>query len=192
MNLLSYYRPLPLRCTVVVVVTFMIGLGLGYHFAPEFSSEDSFIHIDCVNYRDKPYTHELVSIRDQNKMFLSVASHNALLIALTLSLGSLVFFFPLIRSSVLGCVMGICLWSLGSPLLWWKFLLPHSLIELPVIAYVNAVGMKSGLRFVMGSPQGRSVILKHELKANMKLFALLLPFIIFAALLEAYVTRRLC
>jgi len=124
-------------------------------------------------------------------MFLRIAAHNHMTIALALCLGSTIFLFPLIKAALLGCIMGVAFWNLGSPWLWARFLLPHALVELPVIFYACAISMSSGLKWLAGGPEGRWCILKRELAANLKLFLLLIPLIIFAAFLEAYITNRL-
>jgi len=190
MNLLGYYKPLPVRCAMFVVVTFLIALVVGYKFAPELSAEDSLIKLDLLNFRDKPFEQVHVPLSDQHQQFFKLAMHNTMTIALVLYLGTVVFFFPLFKDAVLGCLGGVALWNLGSPWLWGRFLFPHALVELPVIFYASAVSMSSGLKWLAGRPEGRWGILKRELVANLKLFLLLIPLIIFAALLEAYVTNR--
>jgi uncharacterized membrane protein SpoIIM required for sporulation len=88
--------------------------------------------------------------------------------------------------------LGASFWGVNSPLLCCKFFLPHSLIELSVLIYACAISLRSGLKCLIGGPEGRWNIFKCEFVANLKLFLLLIPFILLAALLEAYVTYRWC
>lgn len=190
MRLTRYFPPLPLRCILVVLVVFWVALMAGYNFGPDFGTKDSLVGLDFVNYRDRPYVLTHVAMAEKHQKFLRFIAHNGMVCVVVLCLGPVIFFYPLIKASLLGFIIGVGLWNLGSPWLWGRFFLPHSLVELPVILYVDAIAMRSGLRWLAGGPEGRRSILRHELATNLKLFLLLIPLIIFAAYLEAYITCR--
>jgi len=186
MKLFSFYRPLPLRCMMIVVISFLIALLVGYNFAPELEDWGP----KMVNFRDTLFVPVHAPLSERHPKLGKYVAHNTKVIALALCIGPVIFFYPLIRTVCLGGIIGAALWNLGSPWLWGRFLLPHSLVELPVSLYVDAVAMHGGLRWLAGGPEGRRGILKQELVANLKLLLLLMPLIVFAGLLEAYVTNR--
>ncbi len=181
-----YYRPLPVRCTMAVVAAFLVAFMVGYWFAPELD----WLFGHHVNFRDVPYVPVHVPLSQQHRTLLTISTYNTLATAQILCLGTIIFVFSLLRVALVGCSLGVAFWSIGSPWLWGRFFLPHSLVELPVLFYACAISMSSGIKWLAGGPEGRWCILKREFVANLKLFLLLIPLIIFAALLEAYVTNR--
>jgi len=190
MSLLRFYRPIPVRCMMVIVGVFLVAFVAGYRFAPQLGKKEWFTGHPPVNFRDTPYVPIHTPLSEQHQAFLHIFTYNTLATAQILSFGTVIFLFSFFRIAMVGCPLGVAFWYLGSPWLWARFFLPHALVELPVLFYAGAISMNSGLRWLVGGPEGRWRILKRELAANLKLFLLLIPFVIFAALLEAYVTNR--
>jgi len=172
---------------MVVMITFLVSLLVGYALAPEIGKDWG---PDMLNFRETSFVPVPSPLSDRHQKFVKYLAHNTKVIALALCLGPVIFFYPLIRAGCLGGIIGVALWNLGSPSLWGRFLLPHSLVELPVTLYVDVIAMQGGLKWLAGGPEGRWNILKREWVANLKLFLLLIPLIILAAVLEAYVTNR--
>jgi len=188
MNLLSFYRPLPLRCTMVVLVTFTVSFIAGYHFAPELNG----LFDNPINFRTEAFVPVPPTLSMQHHAFLHIFTYNAAATLQILGVGTIIFLFSWIRITAIGLSLGISFWSIGSPWLCCKFFLPHALVEMSVTIYACSISMSSGLKSLTGGPGGRWNILKREFVANLKLFLLLIPFILLAALLEAYVTYRWC
>jgi len=188
MKMLSFYRPLAPRCTMVVLVTFVGAVIAGYNFP----SELDWLFDHHVNFRSQAYEPVHPTLSMQHYAFFKIFTFNTAATLQVLSLGTIVFLFPCIRVALIGLSLGISFWSIGSPWLCCKFFLPHSLVELSVLIYACSISLSSGLKWLTGGPEGRWDIFKREFVANLKLFMLLIPFILLAALLEAYVTYRWC
>jgi len=188
MKILSFYRSLSIRCTMVVLVTFVGSLIAGYNFP----SELDWLFDQHVNFRTEAYVPVHLTLSMQHHAFLKIFTFNAAATLQLLCLGTIVFLFPWIRIALIGLSMGISFWSIGSPWLCCKFFLPHSLVELSVLIYACSISLSSGLKWLTGGPEGRWNIFKYEFGANLKLFLALIPLILIAALLEAYVTYRWC
>jgi len=188
MKILSFYRSLPIRCTMVVLVTFVGSLIAGYNFP----SELDWLFDRQVNFRTEAYVPVHLTLSMQHHAFLKIFTFNAAATLQLLCLGTIIFLFPWIRVALIGLSLGISFWSIGSPWLCCKFFLPHSLVELSVLIYACSISLSSGLKWLTGGPEGRWNIFKYEFGANLKLFLALIPLILIAALLEAYVTYRWC
>lgn len=186
MNLLSFYRPLPLRCTVLVVITFIVTLIAGYRFP----SELDWLFGHHANFRNEAYVPIHHTLSEQHHALLHIFACNTAATLQILSLGTFIFLFPCIRIALIGYSMGAAIWGINSPLLCCRFFLPHALVEMSVIIYACSISMNSGLKWLTGGPEGRWKILNREFMANLKLFLALLPFILLAVLFEAYVTYR--
>jgi uncharacterized membrane protein SpoIIM required for sporulation len=173
---------------MVVLVTFMVALISGYNFP----SELDWLFGHRINFRTEAYVPAHPTLSMQHRAFLKIFTFNTAATLQILVLGTIVFLFPWIRISAIGYSLGASFWGVNSPLLCCKFFLPHSLIELPVLIYACAISLSSGLKWLTGGAEGRWNIFKREFVTNLKLFLLLIPFILLAALLEAYVTYRWC
>jgi len=185
MKLLSFYRPLPLRCTVIVVVTFIAALIAGYRFP----SEMDWLFGQHPNFRNEAYAPIHHSLSEQHHAFFHIFAYNTAATLQILSLGTFIFLFPCIRIALIGCSMGAAFWAL-THLCYAVGFFSHALVEMSVIIYACSISMRSGLRWLTGGPEGRWKIFKREFVANLKLFLALIPFILLAALLEAYITYR--
>lgn len=173
---------------MVVLVTFMVALISGYNFP----SELDWLFGHRVNFRTEAYVPVHLTLAMQHHAFMKVFILNSGATLQILCLGTVVFLFPWIRISAIGYSLGASFWGINSPLLCCKFFLPHALVELSVLIYASSISLSSGLKWLNGGREGRWNILKREFVANLKLFLLLIPFILLAALLEAYVAYRWC
>lgn len=173
---------------MVVLVTFVGSLIAGYNFP----SELDWLFDRQVNFRTEAYVPVHLTLSMQHHAFLKIFTFNAAATLQLLCLGTIIFLFPWIRIALIGLSLGISFWSIGSPWLCCKFFLPHSLVELSVLIYACSISLGSGLKWLTGGPEGRWNIFKYEFGANLKLFLALIPLILIAALLEAYVTYRWC
>lgn len=127
-------------------------------------------------------------------LMLGIFTNNTLkcflVIILGLALGIAPAIFVLANGLILGIVIGVTIQSTS-----WLYVLvgvvPHGLIELPMVFVSSAIGLKLGLdvlrKFIKGN-----IILSTEVKEAMLIyFVWVLPLLFLAAAIETFVTGPL-
>ncbi len=136
--------------------------------------------------------------------FLFVILNNGLTVFLVIVLGLGFAVFPLLvlfSNAVLLGVMAYFFQFFQSWTVFFSGILPHGLIEIPIIIMAAAVGLKLGeisikkvlrkFRLQPLRPEGEETDLKAELEAALNFFLkFLFPLLILAAAVEIFVTSR--
>ena len=172
----------------IAFLLLVLGVVLGYAFARENPKEAAGLL--------KRLEESLRPLKDAGpfEFFLIIFLNNALKIFLATFLGIFFgifpFFFILANGEILGFfvffsqkTIGINNFLLG--------ILPHGIIEIPVMLLGTAMGMRIGKKAFLRVFQGKKGI-KQDLSLSFQVFLkILLPLLLLAALIETFVTSRL-
>lgn len=169
-------------------LVFVSGILTGYSFVSDFPKETQEI---VESLREFFASGEKMT---DFQVFLFILENNVTKLLLVLLLGIFVGIVPLFSSFVNGMVLGIfgCL-ILES--LSWKFLLvgilPHGIIEIPVLILATAIGMRIG-KIALWRLFGGEIGIKKELAKALKFYIIILvPLLILAAAIEAFITSAM-
>lgn len=187
----SLFRPVSIQHLVIILGMFAATFLVGFEIAPKLAHSEWWVQkVRVVNFRDTPYVKTTLTWSEQHDRFVKIALHNSKIFAVLMIAGTTCFLLPVIEIAALGFVVGVACWNLGSPWLYPRFFLPHALLELPLFIYVRAVVLGSGWKWLVSGSGRRWRTLKEELTANLRMIPVLLPLVVLAAFLEAYVTSR--
>ena len=123
-------------------------------------------------------------------IFLNNARACLLEVGLGLGLGLLPLLIVFVNGLAMGLVIAISMAKAG-PLFMAAALLPHGIIEIPVVALSAAIGLRFGHCVLMAALR-QAVDLKKELIEGVSVFIFwLIPLLFVAAFVESYVTVAL-
>ncbi len=169
-------------------LVFTSGILTGYSFVHDFPEETQEI-VESLK--------ELFASGEEMtdlQVFLFILENNITKLLLVLLLGIFAGIIPLFASFANGMVLGIfaCLFSESSS---WKFflvgILPHGIIEIPVLILATAIGMRIG-KIALWRLFGGEVGIKKELAKAFKFYIIVLvPLLILAAAIEAFITSAM-
>ncbi|MFW5772615.1 MAG: stage II sporulation protein M [Phototrophicaceae bacterium] len=204
-NLLDWYRraiPFSLRrirtpllvAVAVFALAFSAGLVLGQspNYQIPLPAEDDFL-------RSAAQFREFVNVPTQTQAMNTILWHNSRVLIGTLLLSVFTFgvaalVVPPLTFVVLGYMTGIIVISAGyDPLFMVAGILPHGIIELPVIALATAASLHVGI-VVTRPPQGKTVgsVWAEAVGDVLKLaVGIIVPGLALAALIEAFITPQL-
>jgi len=115
---------------------------------------------------------------------------------LIMMLGVFVGFFPFMslwgNGTVLGLLYGKFIAEGGNSLVFLMGILPHGMIEIPAIIIAASQGFRLG-KEIISPPSGksRSESLGVNIRKGLKLFAIIIPLLLIAALIEVYISTYL-
>jgi stage II sporulation protein M len=121
-------------------------------------------------------------------IFLNNTAKSAAAIILGTLVGILPVVFLLINGVALGAIVYI---SLGTRGVWHSTMtiLPHGILELPAVLLATSIGLMLGSRVIKRLTGKSAVSLREELAQAGKFFcAVIVPVLLIAALVEAYLT----
>ncbi len=183
-NYLYSLRPYVLFCSVI----FVLSVFLGYSAACNYSQEIQKV-LREIKEMWMPFQ-EATSL----KLFIFIAFNNISKIALVVFLGIISGIFPILFLFVNGIVVGIFAYTVAETVSWQMFLvgiLPHGVIEIPVLILGAASGVKLG-GVVFNKIFRKRGNLREEFSLALEFFLrILLPLLILAAVIEAFVTANL-
>lgn len=176
---------------VIVVTAFLSSTAIGYLRAPDFTEKDSIIFRSPLHHlKESDYFREQKSMDERHKKFWKFIKTNFQVELFTLAVGTAFFIYPSIHIALLGFIIGVLYWHIGSFTFFMRLMLPHSLTEIPTALYCCAMAQSSGWKWLV-SPTNRWICFKKEFMSNLKLGVFIIfPLVIINALLEAYVTCR--
>jgi len=164
---------------------FLISIILGYIFAQNNPDEiakflEKIKSIFPIDEESTPF-----------QIFLFIFENNASKIFLLLPLGIFVGIFPLFFIFTNGLVFGIFAHIASSSISWEFFILgivPHGIIEIPILILATAISLKISKVVIRKIFKKNGNILTEFSKALKFYVFILLPLILVAALIEAYIT----
>lgn len=121
-------------------------------------------------------------------IFLNNSVKSAMAIFLGTLLGILPVIFLLINGAALGAIVYV---SLGSRGVWLSTMaiLPHGIIELPAVLLATSIGLLLGGQVLKRLARRPLPPLRNELASAARfLFKVIVPMLLIAALIEAYLT----
>ncbi|MBM4263567.1 MAG: stage II sporulation protein M [Deltaproteobacteria bacterium] len=121
-------------------------------------------------------------------IFLNNSVKSAMAIFLGTLLGILPVVFLLVNGAALGAIVSV---SLGSRGIWQSTMaiLPHGVIELPAVFLATSIGLLLGSHLFKRLLRRQPKPLRQELAhASRFLFWVIVPLLLIAALIEAYLT----
>ncbi len=128
------------------------------------------------------------------ELFLIIFEQNVFALLLSITLGIFLGIIPCFSVFTNGLVLGIIAFEMLSKYSWEILLagiLPHGIIEIPVLIVSSAIGIKIG-KTVLWKIFKRQGSVKKEFKQALKFFFyVLLPLLFSAALIEAFITTVL-
>ena len=164
---------------------FLIAILSGYVFAQNFPEETQEIIKELEEFFSA--SKEMTSLQ----MFLFIFENNVIKLFTVVLLGIFAGLIPLLSVWGNGMILGIFA-QIVSQKLSWTFLilgiLPHGIIEIPVLILSAAIGIKLG-KITVWRIFGGEKNLKKEFTKAIKFYILILaPLLFIAALIEAFVT----
>ena len=170
------------------LLVFMSGIFIGYLFVSYFPEETEEIIKKLKDFfaSGKEMT--------QFQTFLFILENNITKLLLILLLGLFAGIIPLFASFANGMILGL-FGNVISESLSWKFflvgILPHGIIEIPVLILATAIGMRIG-KITLWRLFGGKVGIKKELAKALKFYIIvLMPLLILAAAIEAFITSAM-
>lgn len=183
-NYLYLLHPYILFCSVIFVLSVFLGYSTAYNYPQEIQKILEEIKEMWASFQ------EATSL----ELFIFIAFNNISKIALAIFLGIIFGIFPILFLFANGMVVGIFAYTVAEAILWQVFLigvLPHGVIEIPVLILGAASGVKLG-GVVFNKIFRKRGSLKKEFSLALKFFLrILLPLLILAAAIEAFVTANL-
>jgi len=127
------------------------------------------------------------------ELFFTIFFVNTRTSFLIMMLGVFIGFFPFLslwgNGTVVGLLYGKFIAEGGNSLVFLMGILPHGVIEIPAILIAASQGFRLG-KEIISPPQGksRSEALRYNIRKGLKLFALIIPLLLIAALIEVYLS----
>jgi len=181
---LHQLRPYILFASVI----FTLAVFIGYFVAQNFPEEVMRI-LEKVK-------KELGPLGDITnfELFLIIFEQNVSALLLSIIFGIFLGIIPCFSVFTNGLILGIIIFEMLNEYSWEILLvgiLPHGIIEIPVLIVSSAIGIRIG-KAVLWKIFKRQGSIKKEFKQALKFFLyVLLPLLFLAALIEAFVTSAL-
>ena len=130
------------------------------------------------------------------ELFVTIFYINTRTSFLIMMLGVFVGFFPFLslwgNGTVVGLLYGKFIAEGGNSLVFLMGILPHGVIEIPAILIAASQGFRLGKEIISPPPgKSRSESLRVNIRKGLKLFALIIPLLLIAALIEVYLSAYL-
>jgi len=130
------------------------------------------------------------------ELFVTIFYINTRTSFLIMMLGVFVGFFPFLslwgNGTVVGLLYGKFIAEGGNSLVFLMGILPHGVIEIPAILIAASQGFRLGKEIISPPPgKSRSESLRVNIRKGLKLFALIIPLLLIAALIEVYISAYL-
>jgi stage II sporulation protein M len=184
----------------IIVALLLLGIGMGIilqdTFSGFFQSIFDELSREAERIQSLPVHHQMLFIFGNNSRVAALSGIIAIIPVIGL-------FLPVLVMAMNGVVIGMAPGILGIP--WWKFvlaILPHGVLELPALVLASAVGLKLAVASIKASLgyffpppalDGREVFLREIRPGwrSIKLFALIIPMLVVAAIIEVVVSPRI-
>lgn len=185
---------------VVVVTLLLLGIGTGILLQDAFSGIFQSIFDELSREAEKIQS---LPVHQQALFIFGNNSRVAVLSGILAFIPVVGLFLPVFVMTMNGAVIGMAPGIFG--ITWWKFILailPHGVLELPALVLASAVGLKfaiasvkafMGYLFPPPALNGREVFLREIRPGwrSIKLFALIIPMLVVAAIIEVVVSPRI-
>ena len=128
------------------------------------------------------------------QIFLFIFENNVSKLFILLLLGAFAGLIPILSVFANGLLLGIFAQVVSEEISWTFFflgILPHGIIEIPVLIISSAIGIRIGKVAIFRLFSKKESLLKELFKALKFFILVLVPLIFIAALIEAFLTATL-
>ena len=128
------------------------------------------------------------------QIFLFIFENNVSKLFILLLLGAFAGLIPILSVFANGLLLGIFAQVVSEEISWTFFflgILPHGIIEIPVLIISSAIGVRIGKVAIWRLFSKKESLLKELFKALKFFILVLVPLIFIAALIEAFLTAAL-
>lgn len=167
---------------------FLFSVGAGYLFAKNYPDE--------VEKTLEQFQTILEPIKEMSRIqqVFFVFLNNSLTGFFAILFGVILGFFPLLVVFANGEMLGIMIFLSEKALplsVFFTGIFPHGIIEIPVLIFCGAMGLKIGKKVFKKIFKKRDRI-KEEMKSALSFFfKVLMPLLFLAAVIEIYITQEL-
>jgi len=172
------------------VTLFLVGLLIGYYI---FLSNPEFVLLNI----EKLLGNILrigEAMEKRSKLHVTgLIFQNNIKALLVIMFGGIAFglisvFSILFNGFIMGIVMAFTFYQGKSIMFFIAGILPHGILELPVVLGASAFGLKTGLDLLFPRGKGRIKLLKDNLKNSVLSLGVFVPLLFIAAAVEAVIT----
>jgi len=167
---------------------FIFSVGWGYLFAKDYPAEVQKVLQDLQRILEP-----IKEMSEMQQVFF-IFLNNSITGFLAILFGVVLGIFPLIMLLANGGMMGIMFFlSEENEVLsaFFTGIFPHGIIEIPVLIFCGAMGIKIG-KLVIKKIFKRKGDIKNELISGLKFFfKVLVPLLFLASVIEVFITQRL-
>lgn len=170
---------------LLMAFIFFVFLVVGYYSAASFPSMAETLR--------ESFSSRFSSIMTMNPLFImfTIFLNNAFLSLLFLVLGLALGILPILFIAFNGYVVGVIVYLIAQergPLFILLGLLPHGILELPMVFLSAGIGFRLGYQ-VFSALIGRPTQIKSEFKEGLTFyFHWILPLLLVAAIIETFIT----
>ncbi len=136
---------------------------------------------------------KIVGLRQHELILLIFINNSAKIIILTV-LGVLFGVAPVVFLAFNGFLLGVVAFIAQSENSWLSLalgILPHGLLEIPILIIAGAIGLKLGVVFIQSLKEQKNIIRQEFTKSLKFLGAILIPLLLFTAFIEVFITKSL-
>lgn len=178
------------KLVLASVTLFLVGLLTGYYI---FSSNPEFVLLNI----DKLLGNILrigEAMEKRSKLYVTgLIFQNNIKALLVIMFGGIAFglisvFSIFFNGLIMGIVMALTFYQGKSMIFFLAGILPHGLLELPVVLGAGAFGLKTGLDLLFPRGKGRLELLKDNLNKNILSLGIFVPLLFISAAVEAVIT----
>ena len=167
---------------------FIFSVGWGYLFAKDYPAEVQKVLQDLQRILEP-----IKEMSEMQQVFF-IFLNNSITGFLAILFGVVLGIFPLVMLLANGGMMGIMFFlSEENEVLsaFFTGIFPHGIIEIPVLIFCGAMGIKIG-KLVIKKIFKRKGDIKNELISGLKFFfKVLVPLLLLASVIEVFITQRL-
>lgn len=178
------------KVTFVSIILFIAGILIGYYIFwdnPDFvfSNADKLMGnmikiAEAMAKRSKLHITGLI-FQNNIKALLVIMFGGA-------AFGLVSVFGILFNGFIIGLVMALSFYQGKTIVFFLAGMLPHGILELPVVLSAGAFGLRTGLDLIFPGKRGRIDLLKDNLKKNVLSLGVFVPLLFLAAAIEAIIT----
>ncbi len=175
---------------LAAVVLFLVGLLLGYYI---FMSNTDFVLSNL-----EKFLGNIIKISEamENRSKLHVTGfifQNNIKALLIIMFGGIAFglisaFGIFFNGFIVGIVMAFTIYQGKSMMFFIAGILPHGILELPVVIAAGAFGLKTGFDLIFPRGKNRIELLRENLNNNVLSLGVFVPLLFIAAAIEVLIT----
>jgi len=172
----------------VAIFIFSLGFLFGFNWTQIFPEET-----ELILKRTKEVLEPIIKMSSISQFFF-IFLKNSLTLFFVLVLGIIFGIYPFLVLFFNGTILGILAFSFSQNFSWPKFLLgilPHGIIEIPVLILAGAIGLRLGKITFDRIFKNIKGLAKEIFLALEFFWKILLPLLVISAAIEVFITAKL-